>query len=138
MEAYCPNEDCGDPVPQSAGRTKRLMTYAGTSSFGSEVYMCPVCKGKQYFATRGNEKFATQCFVASTIYGSTTAPEVVYLRAFRDDVLMRMPLGRAFVRVYYSGLGQTSAHLVRLTGTSGRAACRRFLSLFGLLSKECN
>lgn len=106
------------------------MTYAGTNSFGSEVYMCPVCGDKRYFATRGNEKFATQCFVASTIYGSKDAPEVVCLRRFRDDVLMRMPLGRAFVRAYYAGLGQTSAHLVRLTGTPGRAACRRFLSLF--------
>jgi hypothetical protein len=91
--------------------------------------MCPVCGAKRYFGTRGNEK-VEECFVVSTIYGSKTAPEVVRLRRFRDDVLMRMPLGRAFVRAYYAGLGQTSAYLVRLTGAPGRAVCRRFLSLF--------
>lgn len=41
------------------------------------------------------------CFIASAAFGSPLAPEVEYLRAFRDDVLIRSDHGRAFVQAYY-------------------------------------
>lgn len=42
------------------------------------------------------------CFVATAAYGSPFAPEVILLSNFRDDVLLNYPLGRGFVRFYYS------------------------------------
>lgn len=42
------------------------------------------------------------CFVATAAYGDPTSPEVLYLSAFRDELLNKHLLGRAFVRVYYS------------------------------------
>jgi hypothetical protein len=42
------------------------------------------------------------CFVATAAFGDALSPEVLYLSAFRDDVLTNSLLGRAFIRVYYS------------------------------------
>lgn len=41
------------------------------------------------------------CFIATAAFGSPLAPEVGYLRGFRDDVLRGSALGRAFIQIYY-------------------------------------
>jgi hypothetical protein len=41
------------------------------------------------------------CFIATAACGDPFAPEVVALSAFRDDVLLRNRIGKAFVRLYY-------------------------------------
>jgi hypothetical protein len=40
------------------------------------------------------------CFVATTVYGDASAPEVLTLRAFRDRVLLRSESGRRFAALY--------------------------------------
>jgi hypothetical protein len=42
------------------------------------------------------------CFIATACYGSYDAPEVMVLRAFRNEVLLRGTVGRGFVRLYYA------------------------------------
>ena len=42
------------------------------------------------------------CYIATAVYGSYDADEVVVLRNFRDDVLFRSLAGRLFVRAYYT------------------------------------
>lgn len=42
------------------------------------------------------------CYIATAVYGSYEAPEVMILRRFRDDVLGKNVVGCAFVRVYYA------------------------------------
>jgi tetratricopeptide (TPR) repeat protein len=42
------------------------------------------------------------CFVATAAFGSALAPEVVVLSSYRDNVLLKSLMGRAFVRFYYS------------------------------------
>ena len=44
---------------------------------------------------------AGACFIATAVYGDYDHPQVVKLRAFRDQVLMRSAAGRRFVRWYY-------------------------------------
>lgn len=44
----------------------------------------------------------TLCFIATACYGSSLAPEVVVLRAWRDSTLQRSRPGRAFIRSYYA------------------------------------
>lgn len=41
------------------------------------------------------------CFIATAAYGSSMAEDVVTLRCFRDDQLMKSRAGREFVRLYY-------------------------------------
>lgn len=47
------------------------------------------------------DRFCGDCFVATAAWGSWMHPHVVSLRRFRDDVLLRVPPGRAFVDAYY-------------------------------------
>lgn len=41
------------------------------------------------------------CFIATAAYGSYLDPHVMVLRNFRDNILMKNDLGRAFVKYYY-------------------------------------
>lgn len=41
------------------------------------------------------------CFIATAVYGSYNAPEVLELRAFRDIFLRQHYIGRKFIKIYY-------------------------------------
>jgi hypothetical protein len=41
------------------------------------------------------------CYIATAVYGSYDAPEVMTLRKFRDNVLKKSVFGRMFIRFYY-------------------------------------
>lgn len=41
------------------------------------------------------------CFIATAVYGTEQAHEIVALKDFRDGVLMKKVAGRAFVKMYY-------------------------------------
>lgn len=41
------------------------------------------------------------CYIATAVYGSYDAPQVLTLRRFRDQQLKKTALGRLFIRVYY-------------------------------------
>lgn len=41
------------------------------------------------------------CYIATAVYGSYDAPEVLKLRSFRDHVLKKHWLGRCFIKAYY-------------------------------------
>jgi len=53
-----------------------------------------------------------ECFVASAVYGSASAPEVAALRAWRDEVLVRSRAGRAVIAAY-AVVGPWGARAVR-------------------------
>lgn len=42
------------------------------------------------------------CYIATAVYGSYEAPEVLILRRFRDKVLLNHGWGRVFVKIYYT------------------------------------
>ena len=69
------------------------------------VYRCPGC-GVTFDAIDQG------CFVATAIYGSSSAPEVIALRTFRDLYLSRSNAGRAFIRAYYSWLSAVLLKIV--------------------------
>ena len=100
------------PVATSVG--------GGSFSFGKrETWKCPRCR---------NVIHRSGCFVATAVYGSPQAQQVLVLRAYRDRVLNRSSSGRAFVLVYYR-FGPSIARLVRLIPPLGRVA-RRVLDGF--------
>lgn len=41
------------------------------------------------------------CYIATAVYGSYNAPEVITQRRFRDETLKNSFLGRLFIKVYY-------------------------------------
>jgi hypothetical protein len=41
------------------------------------------------------------CYIATMVYGSYEAPQVLVLRKFRDDVLSKADTGRLFIKCYY-------------------------------------
>jgi hypothetical protein len=49
-----------------------------------------------------NSSNGSGCYVATMVYGSYDAPEVLILRRFRDDVLTHYSWGRAFIKWYYA------------------------------------
>jgi hypothetical protein len=51
------------------------------------------------------------CYVATSIYGSYDAPEVLVLRNYRDNNLSKTLFGKAFIQFYYT----TSPSFVKLT-----------------------
>lgn len=56
------------------------------------------------------------CYIATMVYGSYEAPEVMTLRNFRDEVLKKYFFGRLFIGLYYL----TSPSVVSLTKNSPR------------------
>ena len=51
--------------------------------------------------TRGVKVKKGGCFIATACYGSYDAPEVMVLRKFRDEKLMKTLAGQAFIEFYY-------------------------------------
>lgn len=41
------------------------------------------------------------CYIATAVYGSYDAPQVMVLRSFRDNTLAHSAFGRLFIKVYY-------------------------------------
>lgn len=42
------------------------------------------------------------CYIATVCYGSETAPEVISLKNFRDEILSKSLFGRLFIKIYYA------------------------------------
>lgn len=68
------------------------------------------------------------CFVATAVYGSYDAPEVLLLRRFRDDALRKTAFGRGFIAVYY----RVSPSVAKRLAAAPRLAawCRTMLNVF--------
>ncbi len=57
----------------------------------------------------GSSNSGGSCYVATMVYGSYDAPEVLVLRKFRDNFLQKFYLGRFFIKTYY----KYSPHFVK-------------------------
>jgi len=72
------------------------------------------------------------CFVATAVFGDYDAPEVVFLRAFRDESLSRSAWGRGFIRAYYTvspPAAKVIAKSIALRGIVRRALLQPIISL---------
>ncbi|HSV87847.1 MAG TPA: CFI-box-CTERM domain-containing protein [Bacteroidales bacterium] len=52
------------------------------------------------------------CYIATCVYGSSSAKEVMTLRSYRDNILTKYFLGRVFINLYFS----VSPRLVKTVG----------------------
>ena len=60
---------------------------------------------------RVSQKSSGGCYVATAVYGSYEAPEVMVLRKFRDERLQQSVVGRSFIAVYYAVSPTLARHL---------------------------
>ena len=106
--ASCPH--CGVPIAEAPQQSSKASgTYCkscrtqvspvvtnvggGSCSVGKrERWKCPRCKRVLH---------KSGCFVATATYGDEDATEVMFLRAFRDEVLKTSSVGRLLVALYY-------------------------------------
>ena len=74
------------------------------------------------------------CFIATACYGDYDAPEVLALRRYRDDTLVRTFLGRLFVKTYYAFSPPVAGYI------STRPRLRAFVRkcLIAPIVKSCN
>jgi hypothetical protein len=54
------------------------------------------------------------CFIATAAFGTPLDPRIDVLRQFRDERLLTDPLGRAFVRTYYT-VSPPIAHAISMS-----------------------
>lgn len=66
------------------------------------------------------------CFIATAVYGSPDANEVVTLRRFRDDVLCKSAFGKYFIAAYYRVSPSIAGLLTR--SPRGKRAVRLLLN----------
>ena len=104
----CSNCDATQFVPRSSG------VCCSQCERGFSNWKCPQCgtdnpvpKTMMGLTKKGG---FISCFVASAVYESYDAPEVLTLQAYRDAVLLPTFVGRCLVRVYYL-VGPTLAWL---------------------------
>lgn len=77
---------------------EKIITWS-CSSCGSNN---PYTQGSPYINTIHTlSKKGGGCFIATAVYGSPYAKEVIILKDFRDNYLLKYSLGKAFIKFYY-------------------------------------
>jgi hypothetical protein len=86
---YCSVGDCG--VGDCGVGDCNSADCSGADCSGADCSGCGDCSGAD----------CGSCFIATAVYGSYDAPQVITLRYFRDKKLMPHRVGRLFVATYY-------------------------------------
>lgn len=90
-EADC----CLGISPQCYGRSAVNIDHLEKLKAQNRDYWCKPC-ARQRMQSRNSK-----CFVATATYCSQEAPEVEFLRLYRDLVLQKSRAGRCFIAIYY-------------------------------------
>lgn len=95
------------------------------------VYSNSIVNKPEFWATYKSIVGNSFCVVASWAFEGENRPEVVLLRQFRSDVLVKSAAGRAFVRMYYRNGHLLASGLARLPGSRPivRGALKGFAAL---------
>jgi hypothetical protein len=123
--------------PSCFGRSSVAISHLEHLKASNRAYWCKPCSEAQK-AARANQRAqghggrrregattSSPCFVATATYRSHDAPQVVFLRRYRDNVLQRSALGRIAVAAYYC-IGPWLAGCIE-TMPALRPLCRRLL-----------
>jgi len=110
-----------DVVCQSCGKRFRMLPHvlAKVRARGDRV-LCMNCldergrlRGSRRSTGRPPAENRSDCFIATAVYGSETAPSVIALRDFRDRFLLRSNVGSALVDLYYRFSPAAAVHVKR-------------------------
>lgn len=64
-------------------------------------YSKPISSQPYSSSPRQSKNTSEGCYIATMAYGDYDHPQVITLRRFRDDVLLKSRIGRLFVKIYY-------------------------------------
>ena len=90
--------------------TAKITSFTGTYPTYCELELISVAKvndiskrinAEQEAKRKAAEDAERKCFIATACYGNYDASEVLVLRQFRDDKLLKTLLGKLFVKIYY-------------------------------------
>jgi hypothetical protein len=94
------NSDSGSQSGSQSGSTQQGGSSDG-NSFDNSSDWSSDASGSNTSSDASNSSDSGSCYVATMVYGSYDAPEVLVLRKFRDQVLQKSSFGRGFIRFYY-------------------------------------
>jgi hypothetical protein len=109
-------DDCGIEMPSMDIGGGRIL-YEGIVCLSCGKVQCKLCKGNPMTAAckycgsevkpayahyLSNKTKSSSCFVATAVFGSGDALQVISLRRFRDNYLTYHRVGRAFISFYNS------------------------------------
>lgn len=89
------DESLLDEVRHYLENNKMVVIAAWGKEERVDMYLEPSYSGSNKASKGGG------CFIATAVYGSPIAPEVIVFRQFRDKVLLTSKLGTGFVKCYY-------------------------------------
>ena len=86
-------------------------TYGNESDYSNEISGSSVTGISRVSSTSSGG--GGGCFIATAVYGSDTVAEVILLKNFRDNILLTNPIGKSFVKLYYSNSPPIAAFIAR-------------------------
>lgn len=90
--------------PRLPGEVEKLLEQSRENSIvlylNSEYEIEVYCGTKQDIG-QSVKKESSGCFIATAVYGSPMAREVVILQSFRDELISKTRMGRLFIAGYY-------------------------------------
>jgi hypothetical protein len=86
---------------QDFGDEKVILQHVGEKILIDDEYLNGELKKIWSYGDSNGNSSDKRCFVATACYGHESAPEVVFLRNYRDNVLKKYLIGSLFIRIYY-------------------------------------
>jgi len=84
-------------------RARARKYYPETGNYGYSKYTGEAAETSYTFdKTIGEAGGGGSCFIATASYSSPMAEEIIVLKRFRDDILMKTTPGKGFVNLYYA------------------------------------
>ncbi len=95
----CSRCECG-PWFTGGYHNGELALVCAACRLPKEPWVCPQCGTRNPVRFAFGKMKSGPCFVATAAFEGANAPEVIFLRTFRDSVLSHTLVGRSFISFY--------------------------------------
>ena len=99
--AYTGNSSPAKPTTSQTSSYSSGSSYRPSSGYSSTYKPSYSSSTKPSYSSSSNTKKSEGCYIATMAYGDYDHPQVMELRKYRDQVLLKSVPGRLFVRFYY-------------------------------------
>lgn len=99
--AYTGNSFSAKPSTNQTSSYSPETSYKPSSGYSSSYMSSYSSSSRSSYSSSPSTKQSEGCYIATMAYGDYDHPQVMALRRYRDEVLLRSVPGRLFVRFYY-------------------------------------